>query len=234
MGLRLFHRRAGVPASIVLAAALLAPAAQAGTPAQTRDFFRAVQMDDARTVRNLMGKAVDPNAPNPLGGEPALVVAVREGAMQVVQALLADPGVQVDAPALNGNTALMMAAYKRNPAAAEALLARGAAVNRPGWTPLHYAAASGDDAIARMLLQHGARVDAPSPPASGSFTPLMMAAREGHPDSARLLLAQGADTALKNGEGLTAAQIAERAGHGEIAAAISAHVSGKGNGGAGR
>jgi ankyrin repeat protein len=229
MGLRLFHRRAGVPASIVLAAALLAPAAQAGTPVQTRDFFRAVQMDDARTVRNLMGKAVDPNAPNPLGGEP-----VREGSMQVVQALLADPGVQVDAPALNGNTALMMAAYKRNPAAAEALLARGAAVNRPGWTPLHYAAASGDDAIERMLLQHGARVDAPSPPASGSFTPLMMAAREGHPDSARLLLAQGADTALKNGEGLTAAQIAERAGHGEIAAAISAHVSGRGNGGAGR
>jgi ankyrin repeat protein len=48
----------------------------------------------------------------------------------------------------------------------------------------------------------------------------MMAAREGHQDSAEFLLGQGADPQLKNGEGLTAAQIAERAQHGAIAAAI--------------
>jgi ankyrin repeat protein len=93
-------------------------------------------------------------------------------------------------------------------------------VNRPGWTPLHYAAASGDVDIARMLLAHGARIDAQSPPASGKYTPLMMAAREGHQDSAEFLLAQGADPLLKNGEGLTAARIAEQTQHGAIAAAI--------------
>lgn len=208
--------------SFVLAAALAAgihPATAAPTGGQVTDFFRAVQMDDARTVQSLLGK-VDPNEVNPVGGEPALVLAVREGAMRVLDVLLRHPGTNVDAPALNGNTALMMAAFKNNQAAAEALIAKGAAVNRPGWTPLHYAAASGADDIARLLLAHGARIDAQSPPASGKYTPLMMAAREGHEDSALFLLAQGADPQLKNGEGLTAAQIAQRADHGAIAAAL--------------
>ncbi|KQV36817.1 ankyrin repeat domain-containing protein [Massilia sp. Root335] len=208
--------------SFVLAATLAAgihPATAAPAAAQVTDFFRAVQMDDVRTVQSLLGK-VDPNEVNPIGGEPALVLAVREGAMRVLDVLLRHPGTNVDAPALNGNTALMMAAFKNNQAAAEALIAKGAAVNRPGWTPLHYAAASGADDIARLLLAHGARIDAQSPPASGKYTPLMMAAREGHEDSAFLLLAQGADPQLKNGEGLTAAQIAHRADHDAIAAAL--------------
>lgn len=212
--------------SFVLAAAMAAgmhPAQAAPTPAQIADFFRAVQMDDAGTVRSLLGK-VDPNDVNPIGGEPALVLAVREGSMQVFDALLRYPGTNVDTPAMNGNTALMMAAFKHNQPAAEALIAKGAAVNRPGWTPLHYAAASGDNDIARLLLAHGARVDAQSPPASGKYTPLMMAAREGHQDSALFLLGQGADPQLKNSEGLTAAQIAQRADHGAIAAAIEQRV----------
>jgi ankyrin repeat protein len=125
---------------------------------------------------------------------------------------------------MNGNTALMMAAFKKNRPAVEALIAKGAAVNRPGWTPLHYAAASGDVDIAQLLLARGARVDAVSPAASGKYTPLMMAAREGHEDCALFLLGQGADPQLKNGEGLTAAQIAQKADHAGIAAAIDQRV----------
>ena len=208
--------------SIVLVAAMAAGVmpAQAASNGNTTDFFRAVQMDDARTVQSLLGK-VDPNAQNPIGGEPALVIAVRENAMQVLGTLLAYRGTNVDATAINGNTALMMAAFKHNKPAAEALIAKGAAVNRDGWTPLHYAAASGDVDIARLLLAKGARIDAVSPPASGRFTPLMMAAREGHDDAAVFLLGQGANPALKNGEGMTAAQIAEKADHASIAKAIN-------------
>jgi ankyrin repeat protein len=209
-------------AAVVLAA-VPGTAVLAATPGQLGELFRAVQMDDGSTVKKLIAAGVDPNQPNPAGGEPALVLAVREGSMRVFQVLLDQPGIQVDAPALNGNTALMMAAFKRNRPAAEALVARGAAVNRPGWTPLHYAAASGDEDIARLLIKRGARVDAVSPPASGSLTPLMMAAREGKPDMAVFLLRQGANPQLKNTEGLSAAQIAERAERADIATAIREH-----------
>ena len=207
----------------LLAVALLGAGASvaAATPAQVAAFFRAVQLDDVKTVRELVGREVNANEINPVGGEPALVLALREDAMKVFEALLAHPGTDLEAQAMNGNTALMMAAFKRNQPAVLALLGKGARVNRPGWTALHYAAASGDDEIARLLLERKAALDAVSPRASGAYTPLMMAAREGKASTASLLLEQGADARLKNAEGLTAAQVAERAGHTRIAAAIA-------------
>jgi ankyrin repeat protein len=199
--------------SLLLVAMTAPPIAFAAGPngAQVRDFFRAVQLDDAATVRTMLSAGFDPNMLNPIGAEPALVLAVREGATRVLETLLAFPATRIDTPAANGNTALMMATFKGNRAAAEALLARGAAVNRPGWTPLHYAAAAGDNGIVGLLLERGAAIDAVSPPASGRYTPLMMAAREGHADTAAYLVRHGANPALKNGEGLTAAELAARA-----------------------
>lgn len=207
--------------AILFAVCLGAGAARAATPGEVTAFFRAVQADDAKTVRAMLGTVVDPNQINPLGGEPALVLAVRENAMRVFDVLLAHPGTNIDATAVNGNTALMMAAFKHNTAALQALLAKGAAVNRPGWTALHYAAAAGDDEIARTLLQRGAMVDSLSPPASGAYTPLMMAAREGHDSTVLMLIEQGANPALTNSEGLNAAQLAERAGKEHVATVIS-------------
>lgn len=213
--------RRAILAACLFAAALHAVPAAAATPAQIASFFRAVQLDNVDAVRELAGKGVDLNAINPVGGEPALVLAVREDAMQVFDALLAQPGIDLEAKAMNGNTALMMAAFKNNRRAAEALLARGAQVNRAGWTALHYAAAGGSEDIARLLIARKAKLDALSPRESGAYTPLMMAAREAQPGMVRLLLAQGANPALKNTEGLTASQIAERAGQTAIATAIS-------------
>ena len=206
--------------AVLFAASLHASFAAAATPEELTAFFRAVQLNDSKKVEEMVGKVVNANELNPLGGEPALVLAVREGSMGVFQSLLAHPGTDLEATAMNGNTALMMAAYKRNKPAAEALLARGAQVNRSGWTALHYAAASGDEDIARLLIARKAKLDAMSPKASGSYTPLMMAAREGHEAMVRLLLGQGANPRLKNGEGLTAVQIAERAERADIVRAI--------------
>jgi ankyrin repeat protein len=196
-------------------------AAQAPNEKQVSSFFRAVQMDDASTVRKMVGTIVNANELNPLGGEPALVLAIREGSTAVVQDLLAHPGTDLERKAVNGNTALMMAAFKRDGDTVRALLDKGAKVNQPGWTALHYAAASGDAAIAQLLIERGAQVNALSPRPSGAVTPLMMAAREGQDGIVRLLLGKGANAGLKNTEGFTAAQLAKQAGHDKLAGLLS-------------
>jgi uncharacterized protein len=205
----------------LLAATLLA----AGVPASAdpvRDFVVAAQMDNASMVRKLLKNGGNANTVDPITGQTVLILALREGANEVVNVLLAQPGIDLELAAPNGNRALMMAAFKRNKAAVLALLAKGAIVTYPGWTPLHYAAASGDEEIVRILLEHHAYIDAESP---SKLTPLMIAAREGHEAAARLLMQEGADATLKNNESLTAAQIAERADKPRIADAITAHLS---------
>lgn len=205
------------------AAACIASAAGAASTDQLTSFFRSVQMDDAGTVKTMLAAGtVGPNAIDPISGEPGLILALREGATRVIDILLAQPSLQLELKAPNGNTALMMAAFKHNPAAVRSLLAKGAIVNRPGWTALHFAAASGDDDITAILLEHSAYIDAEAP---AKFTPLMIAAREGHESTVGVLLEAGADASLKNSEALTAAQIAERADKPRIAAAIVAHLA---------
>ena len=204
-------------AGLLAAAVSVAVAAQPPSEQQLSSFFRAVQMDDATTVRKMVGTVVNANERNPLGGEPALVLAIREGAKSVVQDLLAHPGLDLERTAVNGNTALMMAAFKRDGETTRALLDKGAKINQPGWTALHYAAAGGDDKIAQLLIERGAQIDALSPRPTGAMTPLMMAAREGHDAVVRLLLAKGAKPGLKNTEGFTAAQLARQAGHDKLA-----------------
>jgi ankyrin repeat protein len=209
---------------LLLAGWLWLGAGRAATPAEVSDFFRAVTLDDARTVEAMLAGTMSPNAIDPLGGEPALVLSMREGSMRVFKVLLAHPETRIELNASNGNTALMMAAFKHNAPAVQTLLAKGAIVNRPGWTALHYAAASGDDEIARILLEHHAVIDAEAP---GKLTPLMIAAREGKESTAQFLMEQGADASLKSGEGLTAARIATRADKPRIAAAIAQHLAGR-------
>jgi len=222
--MRIVHWMARLGAAGVLSVVAVgagAFAAEPPTDKQVSSFFRAVQMDDASTVRKMVGTVVNANELNPLGGEPALVLAIREGSAAVVQDLLAHPGTDLERKAVNGNTALMMAAFKRDGDTVRALLDKGAKVNQPGWTALHYAAASGDAAIAQLLIERGAKLDALSPRQSGAVTPLMMAAREGQDGIVRLLLAKGANAGLKNTEGFTAAQLAKQAGHDKVAGLLS-------------
>ena len=196
-----------------------------GAPAcadPVRDMVVAAQMDNATHVKKLLGKGVSPNTVDPVTRETVLMIALREGSDGVVAELIADKQLELERQAPNGNTALMLAAFKRNKAAVLALLARGAIVTRPGWTALHYAAASGDSDIAAILLEHAAYIDAESP---SQLTPLMIAGREGHGEVAELLLREGADARLRNNEKLTASQIAVRAGYPGIAAAIDKHVA---------
>lgn len=189
-----------------------------------RDLVVAAQLDSPGAVQKLLAAGLSPNTVDPLSGEPVVQVALREDANQVVDVLVAAKDFDPERMAPNGNTALMLAAFRHNRHAVLALLARGAKVTRPGWTALHYAAASGDAEIAAILINRQAAINAESP---SQLTPLMIAAREGHPDVVDMLLRAGANARLKNNENLTASQIAVRAGMPGIAATIDKFLAGK-------
>ena len=181
------------------------------------DFFAAVAHDDGNTVAGLLARGFDPNSPDEKG-QRALLITMRDGAPQVAAVLLADPQTRVDLPNPAGETALMLAALKGRADWAQRLVEHGAAVNRDGWTPLHYAACAPAAAVAAMLLDHGAHIDALSPNRS---TPLMLAAMYGNEATVDLLLAHGADRHLRNEKGLDAADFARQAGREGLAARLA-------------
>lgn len=182
------------------------------------DFFRAVKVDDAAAVRSLLARGLDPNIIEPERGDTGLILALRENSMKVFEALLNASEIDLEAKAQNGDNALMIASYTGNKPAVEALIAKGAEVNRPGWTPLHYAAAIGNNEIVRILLDKSAYIDAESP---NKTTPMMMAARGGHILTVKLLLDEGADATLKNELGMNAIDFAEKHNHKDIAEGLT-------------
>lgn len=176
-------------------------------------FFQAARADNAAVVQSLLSRGFDPNAVDETG-QPALTIALRDGSRQVGEMLLAHPAIQVDQTNTSGETPLMMAALKGHIGMARQLIARGAAVNRKGWSPLHYAASGPDAAVVQLLVDRGAEIDARSP--NGS-TPLMLAAQYGPEESVKLLLARSADVSLRNDLGLMAADFARRGGREQLA-----------------
>lgn len=182
------------------------------------DYFRAVKINDDKTVKSLLARGFDPNTIEPERGDTGLILALREKSMDVFEVLLNGNGVDLNVQARNGDNALMIACYNGNRSAVEALLAKGAEVNKKGWTPLHYAAAIGNNEIVRILLDKSAYIDAESP---NKTTPMMMAARGGHIMTVKLLLDEGADATLKNELGMTAIDFAEKHNHKDIAEGLT-------------
>ncbi len=169
------------------------------------DFFKAVEMNRSDLVEDLLKKGVNPNITEPYRGNTGLIVSMEEGSMDVFNLLVNTPGIDLNKRARNGNTALMLAAWKSNVPAVKTLLSKGAKVNQSGWTALHYAAAVGNEEIVQILLAKKAIVDAPAP---NKTTPLMMAARSGHIKTAKLLLDHGADVRLRNDWDMSAVDFA--------------------------
>lgn len=172
------------------------------------DFFVAVKRNDGGSVTELLKRGFDPNTPDP-SGNVALVLALQAENFAVADALMARPDLNVNAVNQSGESALMMAALRGNLAWCERLLARGARIDKPGWTALHYAATGPEPKIVKLLLDRGAVVDAESP---DKTTPLMMAARYGPEESVTLLLAKGADPKRINARNMNAADFAQGSG----------------------
>ena len=187
------------------------------------DFFVAIKQNNAEVIRSLIQRGFDPNTVD-VDGQYAIGLALREASFKVVDALLENPGVQVEVRNRNDESPLMLAAFKGLTEYCDRLIKRGADVNKPGWAPLHYAATGGHLATLQLLLDNHAYIDAASP--NGS-TPLMMAAMYGTTSATKLLLEGGADPSLKNDLGLSAIDFALRAKKPESAEVIAAFIRGQ-------
>jgi uncharacterized protein len=187
------------------------------------DFFMAVKRDDDQAVIKLLNLGFDGNVRDPKG-EHALHLAVREPSLKVVNALLGWSKIDVEPRNAQDESPLMIASIKGLLPVASRLVAQGADVNKPGWTPLHYASTTGNLDIMRLLLDKYAYIDASSP--NGS-TPLMLASMYGTSSAVKLLLEAGADPLIKNELGLTAIDFAQRANRSDSVNLIAAFVRAK-------
>ncbi len=190
------------------------------------DWFNAIRLDDARRIESLLARGFDPNSIEPELFDSGLILAIRHKSVKVIALLLSLDHLNIEMLSRNGDTALMIAAWLGDKDTALALIDKGAQVNRPGWTALHYAAASGSLPVIRRLLEESAFIDTESP---NGTTPLMMAARSGRREAVLLLIDEGAELMLKNERGMTAADFARAQGHEELARLIDERALASGN-----
>ncbi|KAF1020732.1 MAG: Protein PhlB [Paracidovorax wautersii] len=191
------------------AALALCAAAGWAHAAIDQNLLAAVMQDNPGQIAVRVSQGVNPNEAN-AQGNPALHIAIQQESWKAAHALIANAKVDVNRANASGETPLMLAAIKGRIDLVQQLIARGAFVNREGWTPLHYAASSGapgQTAIIQLLLDNYAFINAQSPNES---TPLMMAAGYGSPEAVKLLIQEGAFLDVKNQQGMTARDFAQR------------------------
>ena len=122
----------------------------------------------------------------------------------------------------DGFTALHFACFFGQPGAARLLIEMGALVeavasNPMKLMPLHSAASARNLEAARLLLEHGAPINARQ---QWGWAPIHAAAQNGDRAMVELLLKHGADPKLSNDEGKTPAMVAREKGHAELAALL--------------
>ena len=99
-------------------------------------------------------------------------------------------------------------------------------VNMGGITPLHTAVAfRADPSAVETLIRAGALVNLKTLESFDGWTPLHGAAARGSAETIEVLLKHGADPAAKDGQGMTALQVAERHGFADAAKVLRASVA---------
>lgn len=191
----------------------LSTLAFAQSPDQIADFTKAAKFDDVSEVKSLLKAGVSPNTLDPKGN-PMLMLAIREKSFKVAELLASNPATDINLANKSGENPLMMAAFDGDlPVVKMLVLEKKAAVNKPGWAPIHYAATNGHLLIVEFLMANGAKVNALSP---SETTPLMMAIGSGNERLIKYLLDNGADLSMRNHEGYTAIDVAQLFGKDDI------------------
>jgi uncharacterized protein len=184
------------------------------------DFFAAIKQDDGAKITQLLQRGFDPDAVDP-SGRHGLFIAVSDGSLKAANALIQWPKTHVEWRSPKDESPLMIASIKGQKEIVKKLIARDADVNKPGWTPLHYAATAGQLEVMEILLEEHAFIDAESPNKS---TPLMMAAKYGSTAAVKLLLEAGADATMRNELGLSAVDFAQQGNRRDVADLIAAAI----------
>lgn len=139
--------------------------------------------------------------------------------------VLLEKKADVNAPQIDGTTALHWAVRANDLHLVDILLKAGAhvsAANESGATPMQLAAINGNAAILQRLIQAGADPNAPL--SQTGDTALMLAARTGKVDAVRMLLDHGANVnAIETWGGTTALMWAVSERHPEVAKLLVDH-----------
>ena len=121
----------------------------------------ASQNGDLNTVKALIDKGVDVNAiDRSKGGLTAIRLASHKGHLEIVNALLAVPSIDIDVADNNGWNALRVASFEGHLDVVNALIAAGADVNTitdGGWTAFEIASKKGHTDIVNALREAGAK-----------------------------------------------------------------------------
>jgi len=161
--------------------------------AATSELADAAMARNALTVRSLLQKKADVNAPQ-VDGTTALHWAVRYDDLDTAD-LLIRSGARVSTANREGVTPLQLAAMNGSASMIDKLLKAGAEANAAltpsGDTALMMAARTGTPEAITVLLEAGANVNAKE--SWGGTTALMWAASEQHAAAVKLLLDHGAD-----------------------------------------
>jgi uncharacterized protein len=192
-------------ASLTAVNALQAAPAITGTP--DAPIVAAAKSGDVRTLKALIARKADVNAPAP-DTSSALHWAVQNENLEMVNLLLT-AGAKVDVATRYKVTPLSIAASNGNAAIIERLIKAGADPNSTSvdsQTVLMTAALNGKLDALRMLLKNGAKVNAIEP--YRGQTALMWAAGEGNTGATELLMEFGADVKAKSKAGYTALLLA--------------------------
>ncbi len=177
------------------------------------DMIAAVRAQDVRAVKRLLAEDATLASARSEQGESAVLLAIQGGAGEIAE-LLIERGAALDV--FSAAAAGHLAALERACAADRAAV--GATSTR-GWTALHLAAFFGRADAARLLIERGAALEAPSRNPS-AHRPLHVAAARGHRAVAELLLERGADVNALAGGGWAPLHLAAGAGHEELAALL--------------